>query len=205
VRKDWLYNNRFLVGGALALMLVGVIIYANSEKLKSVAKETLGGQKWFDASLKWWRNSKTKTAIEKLHPSVRDKFAKFFADVERKLGLQMIATSGTRTDEEQALLNKENPANAKAGLSDHNYGFALDINVLDKSGKVILRKASPKAEWEKSGVIAIAKQHGINWGGDFKSYADNVHFYDEANGKTTAQMLALKNSGKVDSQGYVIV
>jgi len=210
--SDWLYRNKYIIGGAIALTIVGVVLYSSREKVstkvKTLAKENLGGFKWFDESLKWYRDSKTKDIVDKLHPKFRDKVKEFFSRVEKELGLQMYGTSGLRTFEEQAKLYKENSSNAKVGYSGHNYGFAVDVNVIDpKTGKVILRKSSTSEDWEKSGVVKIAKDMGFKWGGGgaFKGYHDPVHFYVDPNGMSTAQLLALNNNGKVDAQGYVLV
>ncbi len=137
-----------------------------------------------------------------LHPNARKKFAEFINKVE-KLGYTVVITSGYRTFEKQKQLHNENPSNAKAGYSNHNYGYAIDINVVDnKTGKT-LKKASSDAEWKNSGIIKLAKDMGISWGGDFKNYHDPIHFYIERD-KTTAQMLDLVNKGKVDKEGYVL-
>jgi hypothetical protein len=204
----FIYKYRYLIGSGLALAVIGVVLYINRTKVKQIAKEELGGFKWFDESLKWYRDSKTKDIVDKLHPQFRDKVKEFFSKVEKQLGLQMFATSGLRTFDQQAKLHKENPKNAKAGYSDHNYGFAVDVNVIDpKTGKIILRKASSSADWEKSGVVKIAKDMGFSWGGGgaFGGYHDPVHFYIQPKGMKSSQLLTLYNSGKVDSNGYVIV
>lgn len=204
--KDFLNKNKLFIGVGVLLGMV-VITYANRNKLKTLAKETLGGQAWFDNSLQWWRDSKTKDIINNLHPKFKDKASQFFATVEKQLGLRMFATSGYRTFAEQSELKKQNASNAAAGLSDHNYGFALDVNVVDpKTGKIILKKDSSSADWEKSGIVKIAKGLGMIWGGDaFAGYHDPVHFAIAPNGLKGSQLLALHNSGKVDSNGYVIV
>lgn len=206
-QNSWLYRNRYLVGVGVALIVIGVV-YLNKNKVKAVVKETLSGQKWFDSSLAWYRDIKTKGIVETLHPTFVDKVKEFFSRVEKELGLQMLATSGHRTFSEQTELNKQNPSNAKAGLSGHNYGFAVDVNVIDpKTGKVILKKSNTTAEWEKSGVVKIAKEMGLKWGGGgaFGTYHDPVHFYEEPKGLKTSDLLALQKSGKVDTKGYVIV
>jgi hypothetical protein len=108
----------------------------------------------------------------------------------------------------QAQLHAENPQNAKAGYSAHNYGFAVDVNVIDpKTNKVILKKSSSTADWEKSGVVKVAREMGLKWGGGgaFGSYHDPVHFYIEPKGLKTMDMLAIKNQGKIDNQGYILV
>ena len=207
MQKNWASKNVhwLIIGGGI--IATGIVVYIYRNKVKSLAKDTFGGYKWFDESLAWYRNGKTKEIVEKLHPKFKDKVKDFFSRVEKELGLQMYATSGLRTFQEQEELKKENPSNAAPGLSGHNYGFSVDVNVMDKNGNIILKKASSSADWEKSGVVKIAKEMGLKWGGGgaFGSYHDPVHFYIDPNGMTTTQLLAVHNSGKVDNKGYVIV
>jgi hypothetical protein len=205
--ESWISKNKWIVGIGLGVVITGVIIYINRSSVKTVLKETFGGQDWFDTSLSWWRDVKTKGIIEKLHPKFKDKASEFFARVEKEKGLRMIGISGLRTFEEQAKLKKDNASNASPGMSDHNYGAAIDVNVIDpKTGKNILMKASSKADWEKSGIPALAKSMGMIWGGDaFSGYYDPVHFAYQLGGMKGSQLLALHNAGKIDSDGYVIV
>ena len=189
-------------GGIGVLIGIGVVVYTKRNAIKKLAKTTFGGQKWFDTGLKWYRHSKTKDIVEKLHPKARDKFKEFISRVEKELGLQIIATSGYRTFEHQARLKKQNPKNASAGNSSHNYGFALDVNVLDGSGKNILRKATSIKRWEDSKVVKIAKEMGFKWGGDFSNYHDPVHFYIEP--LPRKDLLALHQKGEKDAEGYVL-
>lgn len=111
--------------------------------------------------------------IRDLNASVRDQFRNLIHRTEA-LGYSVIITSGYRTFEQQAALYKENPKNAKPGHSYHNFGLALDINVKGPGGA--LRKASSKADWEASGIPALARSLGFFWGGDYKDYPDHVHF-----------------------------
>ena len=204
---DWIYDKKWWFLGGVVL-IGGVLIYVNRDKEKAMAKELFGGQKWFDESLKWYRDNNTKGIVSKLHPQFREKVKEFFSRVEKELGLQMYATSGYRTFEEQAILKRNNKNNAEAGFSDHNYGFAIDVNVIDpKTGKIILKKANTSKDWENSGVVKISKEMGFNWGGGgaFGSYHDPVHFYEKPKGLSTASMRELHNSGKIDSNGYVII
>jgi len=196
------------IGVGTAVVVSLVLLYVFRDKAKQLAKETFGGQKWFDESLRWYRDNKTKDIVDDLHPKFRNTIREFFSRVEKQLGLQMFATSGYRTFEKQAQLHAENPQNAKAGYSSHNYGFAIDVNVIDpKTNKIILRKASSSADWEKSGIVNVAREMGLKWGGGgaFGSYHDPVHFYIDPNGLKTMDMYAMKNQGKVDNQGYVLV
>ena len=153
---------------------------------------------------KWATNTKTLEMVESMHPKLRQKFANFFTDVEKELGLYVVGTSGLRDTEKQIQLNLENDANATAGHSDHEYGFAMDINVYNKAGQNVLRKATSKKTWLDSGVVNIAKKHGFKWGGDFNSYHDPIHFYNDF-GIPAPDMLAMRKVGKVDSNGYLKV
>jgi hypothetical protein len=182
-----------VVSVAIVLSAIGVLIYLNRKKGVSYSKDA-----------QWAKKSGTLNMVQQMHPKLRQKFADFFSEVEKKTGYTILGTSGLRSSAEQGQLSSQNSSNAQAGYSDHEYGFAMDVNVLDKSGNVVLRKASSKAEWIKSGVVDIAKKHGFKWGGDFANYHDPVHFYNDF-GIPAHQMLELKNAGKVDNEGYLKV
>lgn len=158
----------------------------------------------YPKDIKWATNTKTLEMVESMHPKLRQKFADFFTEVEKKLGLYVVGTSGNRDYAQQASLDFSNDANAEPGLSDHEYGFAMDMNVYNKAGQNVLRKATSKKTWIDSGVVAIAKKHGFKWGGDFKDYHDPIHFYNDF-GIPSGEMLAMKKAGKVDKEGYLKV
>jgi|TARA_R110000803_G_scaffold25320_7_gene60520 peptidoglycan L-alanyl-D-glutamate endopeptidase CwlK len=185
----------------LGVALISIVLLVLQNPIKKALKSSLGGYKWFDESLKWYRDEKTKNIVETLHPKIVDEFKEFISRVEKELGLQIIATSGYRTWKKQAALKKANPKNAAAGDSDHNYGFALDINVLNKDGKNILRKATSKKKWEDSGIVKMAKNMGFKWGGDFSNYHDPIHFYKQpiSKGEMKREYLA----GNIDNKGYI--
>jgi peptidoglycan L-alanyl-D-glutamate endopeptidase CwlK len=189
LKKETLY----IVIGVTSVVLVGATaVWILSRKHNNVVDNLL--EKLSDENRK---------RVMTLHPNARLKFAEFISKVQEK-GYLVVITSGYRDFEKQAQLHKENSNNAKAGYSNHNYGYAIDINILDpKTGDTLLRKASSVADWEKSGIVAIAKKLGLEWGGDFKNYHDPIHFQMPRE-KTTAQMLALVNDGKVDKDGYVL-
>ncbi|KAA9339869.1 M15 family metallopeptidase [Hymenobacter busanensis] len=93
------------------------------------------------------------------------------------LGLRAIITSGLRSTAQQAALHAADPRNAAAGSSSHERGLSADVNFLDAAGNNVLRKATPKSVWEKSGVVALAALCGLRWGGTaFPGYYDPVHF-----------------------------
>jgi hypothetical protein len=111
--------------------------------------------------------------VRDLHPAFQNKFRQFIRDVEQS-GWSVIVTSGYRTFARQAQLRAQDSRNAQPGLSLHNYGLAIDINA--QRGATWLRKASSRKAWVDSGIPAIAKRHGLRWGGDFTGYHDPVHF-----------------------------
>lgn len=126
------------------------------------------------------------TFLKELHPDVRDNFRNFINTIQEETDFAVIITSGYRTFAEQEVLKKQNVKNATPGLSHHNYGMALDINL--QSSKKTLRKDSPTQEWEDSGALAIADKFNLRWGGKFKGYEDRVHF-DMGNTYNTLDLL----------------
>lgn len=114
------------------------------------------------------------TYIIQLNPVVQNKFRQFIQRVQNETGYSVILTSGYRTFAEQQKEYDANNKNAKPGYSFHNYGLAIDINATN--GTNYLRKASSKQDWINSGIVKIAKEMNMRWGGDLTNYADNVHF-----------------------------
>ena len=189
----------------IAGILVATIIVGNILLNKSNLDES--SQDWFDKDTKWYKDAHTRAVVQKLHPKFRNKIAEFFTKIEKQLGLSAYATSGYRTIPEQEVLYKQNPSNAKPGYSSHNFGFAVDMNVKNKDGKIILGKSSSDKQWNDSKVVQLAKDLGLSWGGGgaFGNYHDPVHFYIKPNGLSTTDLRAMYNDGKKDSNGYVLV
>jgi peptidoglycan L-alanyl-D-glutamate endopeptidase CwlK len=190
----------WLIGLGAGVVLLGVLIVSYRNEIKGFAKKTLGGYKWFDDTLTWYRNEGNQKIVEGLHPKARSKFKEFISRVEKELKMKFILTSGHRTFEKQAELYRKNSNNAKAGNSSHNYGFALDLNVIDKNGRQLMKKDST-ADWKASGIVDIAKEMGFKWGGDFSGYHDPIHFYLEPLARDDMKKRYL--AGKKDSNGYI--
>lgn len=112
--------------------------------------------------------------IQNLHLQARAYFRKFIREVESRTGWKVIITSGYRTFAKQQQLKQENSNNAKPGGSWHNYGMAIDINLT--KGNTTIKKANSKQDWNNTGVPQIAELLGFDWGGNFASYHDPVHF-----------------------------
>lgn len=140
--------------------------------------------------------------LAKLHPKVREKFRAFIEDVEAHDSETCLRImQGLRTFAEQDALAKQVPkvTNAKGGESFHNYGLAIDLVEMDGATNNI-------CDWkfDMATIQAIAKKHGIAWGGNFKSIVDKPHF-EITFGYTWQQLKALHNAGKVDKDGYVLI
>ena len=113
--------------------------------------------------------------LNELHPLSKDKFVNFLSEIQ-KLGFVVVITDAYRPISESVRLKKLNPKNATPGFSSHNYGMALDIDVKLPNGNFFGKTNLQK--WKDSGILPIAKKYGFRWGGDFKDYADGVHFDD---------------------------
>ena len=116
--------------------------------------------------------------LANLHPKYINLFKNFIADVEKNLGYKVLITSGYRSFQEQKQLHSENSNNAQAGKSMHNYGAAIDINLISKKDGSQIKKADSTATWQKTGIVELANKYGLKWGGggNFGSYNDTVHF-----------------------------
>ena len=117
----------------------------------------------------------TNKEIAGLHPSMRYDAAKFINDVKERTGQQLRIPnpSGTRTIKEQddiyaqgrtapGTTPKDIVTEARGGESYHNYGLAFDIVGLNPDGKT----PNYKIDFER--FAPIAKEHGFDWGGNWK-------------------------------------
>lgn len=139
--------------------------------------------------------------IAKLHPKVQPMIVGSLniANVKLTARSQVRIAQGIRTFAEQDALyaiGRTKPGkkvtNARAGDSIHNFGLAVDI-VLIIDGK----EASwdVKKDWDNDKqsdwmeVVAVFKQCGFKWGGDWVSFKDMPHF-ECTFGFTLAQLKA---------------
>jgi peptidoglycan L-alanyl-D-glutamate endopeptidase CwlK len=131
--------------------------------------------------------------IKILHPNLVNEANKIYEEVSQALTGNVICrfSHTLRTFNEQSQLyaqGRTKPGkivtNAKAGLSFHNYGLAIDIVLLiDKNKDGNYETASwdrfldgdndKKADWQE--IVTIFKQYGWEWGGDWK-FKDYPHF-----------------------------
>lgn len=136
-------------------------------------------------------DERTKRVLDTLHPDVRARFELFIADAQALAttrGLEYKAICGTRTWEEQARLYAQGRlgpdgikvpgpivTNARPGFSFHNFGLAIDCGVF-RGGKYLDEVEPKTANAFHKQAGALAKEHGLRWGGDFKTIIDTPHF-----------------------------
>lgn len=118
------------------------------------------------------------TILKDFHPEVRNNFRGFFTEVEEKYrGYSISINSIGRSFEQSETLHQENPKNAAAGYSLHNYHMAVDFNLSSRHDPRDFKKKENKKNWVDVGIVDIAQKYNIAWGGNFRNYIDNVHFY----------------------------
>lgn len=119
-----------------------------------------------------------------LHPIVEAKANALEAAAAKK-GIVILITDGYRSAEEQNALYRQGRSdpgaivtNAKGGDSYHNYGLAVDFALRTADGGVIWDmeadgNGNGKSDWME--VVALARQLGFAWGGDWQSFPDYPH------------------------------
>jgi peptidoglycan L-alanyl-D-glutamate endopeptidase CwlK len=128
-----------------------------------------------------WNNPLTQKNINTLDARVRGPATRFIKRVNDELCIKLKVASALRTKEEQDKLFAqgrdkdgkvigETVTNAKGGESYHNLGLAIDVYMVNDDGTIDLKGILPPE------VVAIAKQEGFEWGGDWKKFKDYPHF-----------------------------
>ena len=119
-----------------------------------------------------------------LHPKVGEQ-AGSLVRIAGERGIQVLITDGFRSFEEQDdLYAKGRDASgnivthAKAGESYHNYGLAIDFALLMDNGEATWDMSfdgngNGNPDWQE--VVAIAKELGFEWGGDWENFKDYPH------------------------------
>ena len=132
--------------------------------------------------------------ISQFHPQFRNRFASFFTEMDEKYKGYTIKINSIQRDLETSQdLKKENPNNADPGYSRHNYNTAVDFNVITSDGKE-LKKSVNRNDWINHGFNKLAAKHNLDWGGNFDTYNDYVHF--AATDYDVSKSITEFNSGK---------
>lgn len=58
----------------------------------------------------------------------------------------------------------------------HNYGLAIDFNPILPEIGMIKSSYSDTMIWHTSGMVSIAEEIGLRWGGYFGNNWDPIHF-----------------------------
>ena len=88
--------------------------------------------------------------------------------------------SGYRDSTDQQRVRAQWEANGRvgpeptSGLSYHALGMAIDFNPTLENGTTI-RSADAKEVWLNSGVVTLAEEEGLYWGGRFRTNYDPIH------------------------------
>lgn len=142
------------------------------------------------------REQQNENVLNSLHPVAKNGFRQFVERVEYETNYFVYLTSGFRDLTKQARL-AQTSGGATAGFSFHNYGLAIDLNLIHKNTGKWIRKADEKNIWESTGVPKIAREiFHFRWGGDFNT-PDRVHF-DYGNFYSTSNLFQIaKNNPEI--------
>ena len=185
-------KTQYLIYGGIALGVIGVVVLIAKSRRKIMMQTQVNtlvndkiSQRYAAANKKY---------LDSLNPAERNTFINFFNDIQ-KLGYAVVITSAYRSTADQIKQKNANPKNATPCFSAHEYGIALDLNLV-KDGKWI-NKNTPLDVWRKTGVVDLAKnKYNMRWGGEFPGYPDSVHF-DKSNKYNANKLcsLAIKQFG----------
>jgi peptidoglycan LD-endopeptidase CwlK len=142
-------------------------------------------------------DARSQAIIDTLHPKYAPSVQSAWTEAQAAMpsNVQVILIAGMRTFAESDALyaqGRTEPGpivtNAPAGESFHNYGLAVDFDMVTngKDDYVV------GPHWIE--VVAVMKKYGMEWGGDWESIKDNPHF-ENRYGYTWQQLLAKHNAG----------
>lgn len=171
--------------------------------VRDALKSTMG-ELPADRAVSFKFDSRTEKNLRTLSPKAQVKFRPFVAQAQAiaaAMGCDYMAISGNRTYAKQDALyaqGRTKPGkrvtNARAGYSNHNFGIALDFGVF-KSGKYLDSSDPKQAHRVHAAVAQVAAKHGIEWGGNWRSFKDTPHF-EVKTGLSMSQKRARMAAGK---------
>lgn len=165
-------------------------VKALTESTLSIATSDDETQFWIGPDVWEWedfkQNGKTQTNVSintilsyfNSSPDVQNKVKSFLEAFKATYpkGFVLYITSIGRE-----LVNNNAKKGTGAKVSDHTFGTAFDINIIElkngKLGKVLFAKKSPNSAWRSFGIVGIAEELGIEWGGAYLNVEpDPIHF-----------------------------
>lgn len=123
--------------------------------------------------------------LEAIHPNLKFKVNKLLKVCEEK-GIGIIITEGYRSvyrQDELYAQGRTRPgkivtkSRGESYSSQHQWGVAFDIAINEKNDEYNTAKIKKVAD--------MAKELGLAWGGDWKTFQDTPHFYLPKWGSTT--------------------
>lgn len=172
-------KKNLLIG--LGFLLIGLIILFVNNQLPDQQYTLNGniGPEEVDIEI-----IKTNEYPEKLHPVIEEYRDRLIRQAAEK-GIPVVITDGFRSIERQNALYEQGRStggsivtNAEGGTSYHNYGLAIDFALENEAGEAIWDmeydgNENGKSDWME--VVAIAKDLGFTWGGDWEDFPDYPH------------------------------
>jgi hypothetical protein len=156
--KSPIGRNKKIKNNLLAILLLiamyGLTVYLNNRRVEGVNDERLVD----------------------LEPQAQQSFSELINRFEKNSDWKIEIVSARRTKERQAELKEENAKNASPESSKHVKGLAIDINLYNPYTFQRLKKSSTKIEWQETKIHLLAEDLQIEWGGNYRTYHDPVHF-----------------------------
>jgi peptidoglycan L-alanyl-D-glutamate endopeptidase CwlK len=112
-------------------------------------------------------NDPTAQLIDGLDYAIQDRVVDFINELRTVYQLNIMITSGRRTQSEQAILVQQGRSTTLNSL--HLSGHAFDLDVYGQS-----RDRVPETTWQIVGPTG--EDFGFEWGGRWKSFRDVGHF-----------------------------
>lgn len=140
--------------------------------------------------IKFFKRHAVRCDVDLLHPWLKYKLDLLLKKCEKK-GIYLIITEGYRTEKRQDELYAKGRttkgkivtnARGNSYQSQHQWGIAFDIALNSENPDYIYDLKTIKE------VAKIAKKVGLEWGGDWKTFPDNPHFYLGKWGSTTSHL-----------------
>lgn len=119
-----------------------------------------------------WADGRVRVDRTLLYPPFLAKVDAMLAACEAR-GRRYYAIRGFATFAEQAAVDAAGPIAAPAGLSQHNYGLAVDFNLDEDMAKAGLQLPNtPRVAKHFKVLVEEARKHGLHSGAD---YSDSPH------------------------------